>query len=133
MAFDPKTYGSNFLNIDRTVLISTRLQTAFADPGKYYTDRNAALAKMATTAKETFEKKFNELNALKFSEAESKRRAEDYTEAIMSVEMRQLNEDYPEDITKISAELTARKGGASKIVSLGSAAPKARRSRKNKK
>ena len=76
MSFVPREYGSNFLNIDRTIEVAGKLQRAFANPGGYYTDRNNALLLLQNTARETFANKYNDGRLLHFSEAECKARAE---------------------------------------------------------
>ena len=50
----------------------------------------------------------------------------------MAAEIADFNAEWPEDLTKISAELTARSGTGQRVVSTGSAAPSGRRGRPRK-
>ena len=110
--FHTDTYGSNALGLDRASVVADKLQVAFADPGAYYTQRNAALGRLRVIANNTFNAKFNSLRLEAYSDDQCKERASKYTEAVMAAEIAEFEASWPLDVTNIAASLTARRSTA---------------------
>ena len=121
--FHSDSYGANVLGLDRSLIVAQKLQCAFADPARYYSDRNKALADLRTIANTTFETKFNSLRLEGHSDDQCKLRASKYTQAVMSAEAAEFEASWPLDVTNISASLTARRSVAGQgLMAIGNSA-----------
>ena len=110
--FGSDTYGANVLGLDRASVVADKLQLAFAEPAKYYSLRNDALADLRTIANKTFEAKFNSLRLEAYSDDQCKERASKYCQAVMAAEVAEFEASWPLDVTNIAASLTARRSTA---------------------
>ena len=110
--FGADTYASNLLGLDRSLVVATKLQMAFENPGAYYKLRNDALADLRTIANNTFKTKFNSLRLEAYSDEECKQRASAYCQSVMAAEISEFESSFPLDVTNIAASLTARKSKA---------------------
>lgn len=143
--FEPRTadfnfgsYGANALGLDRASAVSAKLQSAFANPGQYYADRNTALNGVRLSANTVFENKFKSLRKEHFPDDECKARASNYTQAVMAAEVAEFEASWPLDVTNIAASLTAKRSTAGQglmaIANSGTLSiPGAKRGRKSKK
>ena len=121
--FGSDSYGSNVLGLDRASVVAGKLQMAFAEPAKYYSERNKALEGLRTIANRTFEAKFNSLRLEAYSDDQCKLLASKYCQAVMAAEVAEFEASWPLDVTNIAASLTARRSVAGQgLMAIGNSA-----------
>ena len=112
MAFDPKTYGSQLLGLDRTRHIVKRLADAMHDPKKYFKDRQVQMDSLIKEAQDSFSKNYDAIKKLGLSNGQSKQKAEDITNKIMEVLYDEFNAEWPSNISDLAVNKLMKQASA---------------------
>ena len=133
--FDSSKFGANMLGIERACMVGKTLQEAYASPEAYYAKRLAAMEDLKKQSNKWFEDKYTKLKGEGWDEGKCRDRAAAFTKNIMAATISEFEAEFPQDITRISAELVARRSKTSqKLVGAGISSaltiPKVRKSKK---
>ena len=111
--FDPSKYGSSLQGIDRQVFITKRLSDAMSQPGKYFRDRTAQLKLIQGSAQVVFKNKYEAYRKIGLPADQAKLKATNYTNAVISTEFDEFNDEWPADISDLSVDKLLKKASAS--------------------
>ena len=110
--FNPATYGSQLQGIDRSLFVTNRLANAMNSPGKYFRDRTAALKAIQASAQKVFSDKYKVYRLLGLPCDQAKLKATNYTNAVISTEFDEFNDEWPADISDLSVDKLMKKASA---------------------